>query len=73
MDKKVKAFFAAMGIATALLVPVSASADNSDSEVRLLREILDGKYFTLDEDNLQYILNLIRLNCFFLLEQILMI
>lgn len=30
---------------------------NSDSEVRLLREILDGKYFTLDEDNLQYILN----------------
>ena len=33
MDKKVKAFFAAMGIATALLVPVSASADNSDAEV----------------------------------------
>ena len=34
MDKKVKAFFAAMGIAMALLVPVSASADNSDSKVQ---------------------------------------
>ena len=35
MDKKIKAFFAAMGIATALLVPVSASADNSDSKVQV--------------------------------------
>lgn len=33
MDKKIKAFFAAMGIATALLVSVPASADNSDSKV----------------------------------------
>lgn len=39
MDKKVKAFFAAMGIATALLVPVSASADNSDSEVQVSIDI----------------------------------
>ena len=36
MDKKVKVFFAAMGIATALLVSVSASADNSDSKVHHL-------------------------------------
>ena len=34
MDKKIKAFFAAMGIDTALLVSVSASADNSDSKCR---------------------------------------
>ena len=40
MDKKVKAFFAAMGIATALLVPVSVSADNSDSEVQVSGQIL---------------------------------
>ena len=39
MDKKVKAFFAAMGIATALLVSVSASADNSDSEVQVSIDI----------------------------------
>ena len=39
MDKKVKAFFAAMGIATALLVPVSVSADNSDSEVQVSIDI----------------------------------
>ena len=40
MDKKVKAFFAAMGIATALLVSVSASADNSDSEVQVASTLL---------------------------------
>ena len=39
MDKKIKAFFAAMGIATALLVPVSASADNSDSKVQVSIDI----------------------------------
>lgn len=47
MDKKVKAFFAAMGIATALLVPVSASADNSDSEVQVSIDITwDSLEFT---------------------------
>lgn len=39
MDKKIKAFFAAMGIATALLVSVSASADNSDSKVQVSIDI----------------------------------
>ena len=47
MDKKVKAFFAAMGIATALLVPVSASADNSDSKVQVSIDITwDSLEFT---------------------------
>lgn len=47
MDKKVKAFFAAMGIATALLVSVSASADNSDSEVQVSIDITwDSLEFT---------------------------
>ena len=47
MDKKVKAFFAAMGIATALLVPVSASADNSDAEVQVSIDITwDSLEFT---------------------------
>ena len=47
MDKKVKAFFAAMGIATALLVPVSVSADNSDSEVQVSIDITwDSLEFT---------------------------
>lgn len=47
MDKKVKAFFAAIGIATALLVPVSASADNSDSEVQVSIDITwDSLEFT---------------------------
>lgn len=47
MDKKVKAFFAAMGIATALLVPVSASADISDSEVQVSIDITwDSLEFT---------------------------
>ena len=39
MDKKIRAFFAAMGIVTALLVPVSASADNSDSKVQVSIDI----------------------------------
>ena len=47
MDKKIKAFFAAMGIATALLVPVSASADNSDSKVQVSIDITwDSLEFT---------------------------
>ena len=47
MEKKVKAFFAAMGIATALLVSVSASADNSDSEVQVSIDITwDSLEFT---------------------------
>ena len=47
MDKKVKAFFAAMGIATALLVSVSASADNSDSKVQVSIDITwDSLEFT---------------------------
>lgn len=47
MDKKIEAFFAAMGIATALLVPVSASADNSDSEVQVSIDITwDSLEFT---------------------------
>ena len=47
MDKKGKAFFAAMGIATALLVSVSASADNSDSEVQVSIDITwDSLEFT---------------------------
>lgn len=45
--KKIKAFFAAMGIATALLVPVSASADNSDSKVQVSIDITwDSLEFT---------------------------
>lgn len=51
MDKKVKAFFAAMGIATALLVPVSASADNSDSEVQVSIDITwDSLEFTYTDE-----------------------
>lgn len=47
MDKKIKAFFAAMGIATVLLVPVSASADNSDSKVQVSIDITwDSLEFT---------------------------
>lgn len=47
MDKKVKVFFAAMGIATALLVSVSASADNSDSKVQVSIDITwDSLEFT---------------------------
>lgn len=47
MDKKIKAFFAAMGIATALLVTVSASADNSDSKVQVSIDITwDSLEFT---------------------------
>lgn len=47
MVKKIKAFFAAMGIATALLVPVSASADNSDSKVQVSIDITwDSLEFT---------------------------
>ena len=47
MDKKIKAFFAAMGIATALLVSVSASADNSDSKVQVSIDITwDSLAFT---------------------------
>ena len=47
MDKKIKAFFTAMGIATALLVPVSASADNSDSKVQVSIDITwDSLEFT---------------------------
>lgn len=47
MDKKIKAFFAAMGIATALLVSVPASADNSDSKVQVSIDITwDSLEFT---------------------------
>lgn len=47
MDKKIKAFFAAMGIATSLLVSVSASADNSDSKVQVSIDITwDSLEFT---------------------------
>ena len=47
MDKKIKAIFAAMGSATALLVPVSASADNSDSKVQVSIDITwDSLEFT---------------------------
>ena len=47
MDKKGKVFFAAMGIATALLVSVSASADNSDSKVQVSIDITwDSLEFT---------------------------
>lgn len=50
MDKKIKAFFAAMGIATALLVPVSASADNSDSKVQVSIDITwDSLEFTYSD------------------------
>ena len=50
MDKKVKAFFAAMGIATALLVPVPASADNSDSKVQVSIDITwDSLEFTYSD------------------------
>lgn len=51
MDKKIKAFFAAMGIATALLVPVSASADNSDSKVQVSIDITwDSLEFTYTDE-----------------------
>ena len=51
MDKKEKAFFAAMGIATALLVPVSASADNSDSKVQVSIDITwDSLEFTYTDE-----------------------
>ncbi len=47
MDKKIKAFFAAMVIATALLVSVPASADNSDSKVQVSIDITwDSLEFT---------------------------
>ena len=50
MDKKIRAFFAAMGIVTALLVPVSASADNSDSKVQVSIDITwDSLEFTYSD------------------------